>query len=243
MLRRSRSGLLRSAPVLLLCALLCLASSASAEVVAVAAGIAPAVKEAMEAHVKGGGEPLEVVTGSCGVLAKQIAGGAPYQMILLSEPKWPQWLEEKGLLKESAAFAIGKLAFWWGKADAMIDLNSIPSPLAVPDPKTTAYGVLGKHYLEKRGLWEEMNRKGAILIVANAPAAVVAVKSGSAKAACVPVGTEIKAGGTSAVVPEETTPMIGGLLTSAGPASRTFWDFCLSSEAAPIWRKWGYDVR
>ena len=228
--------------VVLLLLVLFSPSVARAEVVAVAAGIAPAVEEVLAAHVKGGGASLEIVTGSCGTLAKQIAAEAPYQMLLLSEPRWPKWLEQKGLLDESAVFALGKLALWWPKPDRIVDLADLPSPLALPDPETTAYGFLGKEYLQERGLWEKMNGAGSILIVGNAPGGVLAVKSGAAAAAFVPVGTEIKAGGSIAVIAGKTTEMIGGLLSAAGPDSRSFWAFCLSAEAASIWERWGFEA-
>jgi molybdate transport system substrate-binding protein len=213
-----------------------------AEVMAVAAGIAPAVEEALALHVAGGGIPLEMVTGSCGALARQIAAEAPYGMALFSEPRWPRWLEERGLLKESAPFALGKLALWWPQSDRIVDLTVLPWPLALPDPETTAYGFLGKEYLQERGLWKKMEKEERFLIVANAPAAVLAVKSGAAAAAFVPVGTEIKTGGSIAVIAGKTTEMIAGLLPSAGPDSRSFLAYCLSAEAAPVWRRWGFEV-
>ena len=221
--------------------LFALPAAAQAEIVAVAAGIAPAVEEVLAAHVERGGEGLEIVTGSCGALAKQIVAEAPYQMLLLSEPRWPQWLQERGLLRDSATFALGKLALWWPKEEAP-DLEHLPSPLAVPDPETTAYGLLGKVYLEERELWETLKADERVLLVASAPTGVLTVKSGAAAAAFVPVGTEIKAGGSVAVIAEKTTEMIGGLLPSAGPDSRAFWAFCLSAQASPIWEKWGYEA-
>ena len=85
---------------------------AMANIVAVAAGIAPCVEEVVEAYVKAGGEKMELVKEACGPLAQQIASGAPYEVLLASEPRWPNWLEDKGLLTDVDTFAVGQLTLW-----------------------------------------------------------------------------------------------------------------------------------
>ncbi|KRT36309.1 hypothetical protein HMPREF1705_03585 [Acetomicrobium hydrogeniformans ATCC BAA-1850] len=77
-----------------------------ANVVAVAAGIAPCVEEVMEAYAEAGGEKMEFVKEACGPLANKIAMGAPYDMFLASEPRWPKWLKAKGMLVDVHAFAV-----------------------------------------------------------------------------------------------------------------------------------------
>lgn len=215
-------------------------AAASAEILAVAAGIAPCVEEVMDAYVQQGGNRLEMVKASCGVLAKQIEAGAPYQLLLLSEPRWPMWLKEKGFLAEPEAFARGRLVLW-NPGQTAPDLESLSGTYAVPKPETTAYGMLARQYLQRNGLWEGMLAENRLIFVGNAPQSVMAVKNGAATAGFIPQSMAIKSGGTFAAVPETVIDQVGGLLKGHGPDAAGFWEFCRSAEADPVWRKWDFE--
>lgn len=217
-----------------------LCSAASAEVVAVAAGIAPCVEEIMAAYVEEGGNSLEMVKASCGVLAKQIEAGAPYQLLLLSEPRWPNWLKEKGFLPEPEAFARGKLVLW-NPGNQAPDLKRMEGIYVAPKPETTAYGMLAKEYLQKSGQWDRLTSENRLLFVGNAPQAIMAVKNGAAMAGFIPQSMAIKSGGTAATVPEMVIDQVGGLLKGHGPDAEAFWNFCRSDKALPIWLKWAFE--
>jgi len=75
----------------------------NAQVVAVAASMAPALESILEHQKseKGPGESLEMVTSASGKLARQIEGGAPYGIFLSANEKWVRYLEEKGLLEDA----------------------------------------------------------------------------------------------------------------------------------------------
>lgn len=220
---------------------LALCSAASAEVVAVAAGIAPCVEEIMDSYVQQGGSPLEMVKASCGVLAKQIEAGAPYRLLLLSEPRWPQWLKKKGFLPQPQAFARGKLVLWNPGPD-LPDLADMKGTYAVPKPETTAYGMLAKEYLQKKGLWEPLVAEKRLIFVGNAPQSVMAVRNGAATAGFIPRSMALKSGGSAVPVPGMVIDQVGGLLKGYGPEAKSFWDFCHSPQAAPIWVKWGFEA-
>lgn len=219
---------------------LLLCSAASAEVVAVAAGIAPCVEEVMDSFVQQGGTPLEMVKASCGVLAKQIDAGAPYQLLLLSEPRWPMWLQKKCFLPEPAAFARGKLVLW-SPGTQTPDLSDMQNIYAVPKPETTAYGMLAKEYLLKKGLWEKLAAEKRLIFVGNAPQSVMAVKTGAADAGFIPQSMAIKSGGNCLALPGMVIDQVGGLLKGHGSDAAAFWKFCRSSQATPIWLKWGFE--
>lgn len=226
--------------LLVLSVALALCSTASAEVVAVAAGIAPCVEEVMEAFVLQGGKPMEMVKASCGVLAKQIEAGAPYQLLLLSEPRWPLWLQEKGFLVKPETFARGKLALW-SPGDKTPDLDGLEGTYVVPKPETTAYGMLAKEYLRKKGLWKRLESEKRLLFVGNAPQAIMAVKNGAATAGFVPQSMAIKSGGTAITVPGMIIDQVGGLIEGHGPDADAFWKFCRSEKAVSIWLKWDFE--
>lgn len=209
------------------------------EVVAVAAGISPCVEEIMDIYKAKGGNPMSMVTGPCGALAKQTEAGAPYDLVLLSEPRWPNWMEKKGLLTDLHTFAIGQLVLWtpFGEEPSLEGLKD--QVTAIPDPEMTAYGMLAKNYLTSKDLWDSF-MSGKIVTAKSAPQSVVVVSSGAATWAFIPKSSAIKAGGTYLTLDGATMAQIGGLTPKAGPDAKAFWEFCRSEEMDQIWTKWGF---
>lgn len=234
---------LKSFVYVLFCSL-CLALPLKAQgedVVAVAAGIAPSVQEVMDLYVSKGNEALSMVTGPCGALAKQTEAGAGYDMVLLSEPRWPQWMAEKGLLLDLDTFAIGQLVLWSPKDDVPSLSAMKDKTVAIPDPESTAYGGAAKSYLVSMDLWDEF-LKGKTIPTKSAPQAVVAAKSGSAQWAFIPMASALKARGKYIVLEGAVLPQVGGLAPGAGQNAKAFWEFCRSPEADAIWLKWGFHL-
>ncbi len=215
------------------------ANAAEMEVAAVAAGIAPCVQEIMDLYVSSGNTPLSIVTGPCGTLAKQAEAGSPYGMVLMSEPRWPQWMKDRDLLVDLDTFAIGQLVLWSPKED-LPSLEGIKDRIvAIPDPETTAYGMAAKNYLTSMDMWESFS-SGKTIPAKSAPQAVVAAESGAAQWAFIPMSAALKAGGTYMVLDGATLPQVGGLSPSAGESAKSFWKFCRSDETSSIWLKWGF---
>jgi molybdate transport system substrate-binding protein len=212
------------------------------DVLAVAAGIAPCVEEIMQAYTAQGGEVLEMVQGSCGVLARQMSSGAPYDLLLASEPRWPNWLRGKGGISDLKVFARGQLVLWHEKSDPPKLISLGKYLLAIPEPGTTAYGMLAKEYLQRRGLWAELLERKKIIFVGNAPQAVLAVRHGALDAAFIPRSMAIKAGGSYINIERAVIDQVGGLAAGAGENACRFWLFCRSDGIKSIWRKWGFEA-
>ncbi len=212
------------------------------DVMAVASGIAPCLEEVMEAYITRGGEVLQMVQGSCGVLARQMSSGAPYDLLLASEPRWPNWLKGKGGISDLKVFARGQLVLWHEKSDPPKLLSLGKYLLAIPEPETTAYGMLAKEYLQRRGLWAELLESKKIIFVGSAPQAVLAVRHGALDAAFIPRSMAIKAGGSYINIARGVIDQVGGLAVEAGENARRFWLFCRSAGAQSIWRKWGFEA-
>jgi len=229
-----------------LCALCCCAAlPVRGDTLALAAGIAPCVKEIHQQYVDEGNPPLEMVLGPCGALARQAAAGAPFDMFLLSEARWPQWMVEKGLGEDVHAFAIHSLALW-SKNEAVATLDeAVRHIMACPTPETTAYGMLAKRMLEDEGLWEDLEAKDMFVFVKSAPEAILAVRSGSAVSAFVPlvsaVNMQKELGGSVVSFVHVRENQVGGLFTGAGENARNFWKYVRSEAASPIWEKWHFE--
>lgn len=210
------------------------------DVLAVAAGIAPCVEEVMQAYAAQGGEMLGMVKGSCGVLARQMASGAPYDLLLASEPRWPNWLKDKGGIVDLTVFAWGQLVLWHEKSDPPQLLSLGEYLLSIPEPETTAYGMLAKEYLQQQGLWDDLIERKKIIFVGNAPQAVLAVRHGALDAAFIPRSMAIKAGGSYINIARAVIDQVGGLAVEAGKNAYRFWLFCRSADVQAIWSKWGF---
>ncbi len=211
------------------------------EVVAVAAGISPCVQEIMDLYVAKGGAPLSMVTGPCGALAKQAEAGAPYDLVMMSEPRWPNWMKEKDLLTDVHTFAIGQLVLWSDRGEKPT-MDGIKDHItAVPDPEMTAYGMLTKNYLSSKKLWESF-ASGEIVTTKSAPQAIMAVSSGAAQWAFVPKSSALKAGGPFLTLEGATMDQVGGLGPNAGPDARAFWEFCRSKDIDHVWERWGFHL-
>lgn len=221
--------------------LCCAATIYSEDIVAVAAGIAPCVEEVTQAFVAQGGEPLNLVKGPSAPLAIQMASGAAYDLLLEAELRWPKWLEAQGGLKDLGVFAKGRLVLWYDKEIPPTWEILREGVIAVPEPDTTAYGMLARDYLSQKGLWDQLNKNGSLVFLKSAPQAILAVKYGAAIAALVPQCIVMKAGGSYLLISEAVIDHTGGLSPAAGQNARDFWNFCRSPVASPIWRKWGFE--
>lgn len=230
--------------ILASCILLFLAVSplfAEAGVAAVSAGIAPCVEDLMSSFVANGGQPMALVKEATGPLAQQIDRGAPYDLLIAADPEWPQWLKERGKLKNLTVCAQGFLVLW-SPSQKPIALEKLDSlRLATPNPETTSHGKLAKSYLEKRGLWAKALEAHRLIISDSAPAAVLAVKGGSADAAFIPLSLAKTLGGSVTSLPVDPTPTVVGLnAAGANENAVKFWKFLQSPKAASIWAKWGF---
>ncbi|WP_334139664.1 molybdate ABC transporter substrate-binding protein [Thermovirga lienii] len=214
-------------------------------ILAVSAGIVPCVEEIMTAFVAQGGQPLSIVSGATGKLARQIDSGAPYDIFLSADPKWRKWLEERGHRMKVEVCAFAKLSIWWpgDSEDKGVSFLS-NAVLAVPNPAYAAYGRMAKVYFEGQGYWEEGLKEGRFIFCDNVPQCVVVVRSKGADAALIPVSAAIKAKGSYIILEGA-----GRLATEAillgdrvFPNVLEFSRFLRSEKAKGIWKKWGFDV-
>jgi molybdate transport system substrate-binding protein len=122
------------------------------------------------AHVLAGkfeetsGQAVRVTVASTGKLYAQIVNGAPFDILFAADAARPLLLEESGFGVKGTRFtyAIGRLVLWsldsaMGESnceEALADLGK--HRLAIANPLTAPYGVAAKEYLEKAGLWREV---------------------------------------------------------------------------------------
>lgn len=161
---------------------------AQAATVAVAANMKDAFAEIVAASPSLGKPEMKVVYGSSGNFATQIMNGAPFNLFIAADEKFPLELFNKGrTIDEGAVYAIGKLAIITQKSsgialsDSKSDMAkaiSRANKVAIAKPELAPYGRAAVQYLKAEGLWNIAKDK--LVYADNIGAATTYVLSGAA---------------------------------------------------------------
>ncbi|WP_299463686.1 molybdate ABC transporter substrate-binding protein [uncultured Microscilla sp.] len=104
-----------------------------------------------------------VVVGSSGKLTAQIREGAPYNVLVSADLKYPQALYKAGLSNAPKTYAWGKLVLWTQKPDFKLHLGTLAQQgirhLAIANPKTAPYGAAAVAVLKQQGIYDQMKPK------------------------------------------------------------------------------------
>jgi len=128
---------------LILLFLLCGTLSASEITVAVATNVSYAIKPLISEFNKTNSNKVKFVLGSSGKLTAQIKNGAPYDLFLSANIKYPNRLYSDGIsLKKPVVYAQGALSLFTHKKKNLNDISIINSAkkIAIANPKTAPYG-------------------------------------------------------------------------------------------------------
>ena len=161
---------------------------------AVSFAIAPCIEELAESFTRTTGEKIDILPGQTRSLSRQMAMGAPYDLFLAAENRWPAWLEEQKGITDSEIFAYGYLVLWSGKKKLPDIQNMAGTIIAVPEPEAAATGLLARNYFSELGLWQKLESAGNLMFVRNIPQAVLTVTHGPAEAAFISLTTALQAG-------------------------------------------------
>ena len=132
--------------------------------VAVAANMKDAFSEIVSVFQATGKPGLRVVYGSSGNFTAQIMNGAPFNLFISADERFPLELYKNGkTVDQGKVYAIGKLALI-AKNSSGIQLGSDKASLvkaiekankiAIAKPELAPYGKAAVEYLKAEGLWE-----------------------------------------------------------------------------------------
>jgi molybdate transport system substrate-binding protein len=132
--------------------------------VAVAANLQFAIEELVTVFEADSGIPCEVILGSSGKLTAQILEGAPFDIFMSADMKYPNKIYEEGLGWSSpVVYAYGNLVLWTLREDVEPELSSLMDEqvahIAIGNPKTAPYGVAALAVLDKTGLAGKLSNK------------------------------------------------------------------------------------
>jgi molybdate transport system substrate-binding protein len=150
----------------------------------------PALDQVLAAYRESGGAAVAVYAPTP-VLVRQLAGGAPADLLLTADPMWMDEAVKQGLVQPGTranlmandlvlAGPAGTPAVETIKAGFALDRLLDGGRLAMCDPDHDPAGRYAKQSLQTLGLWHQA--EAHIAIAESAPAAVVLVDRGEAKA-------------------------------------------------------------
>lgn len=123
-----------------------------------------AINELVDNYAKISGIECEIIISSSGKLTAQINEGAPFDVFVSANMKYPNDLFEKGLtLGKPKIYAHGKLVLWSMKNEITPSIqlleNDIVKHIAIANPKTAPYGNAAIEVLNHYHIFEKLQSK------------------------------------------------------------------------------------
>jgi molybdate transport system substrate-binding protein len=224
--------------------------------IAVAANVSYASAELIKEFNKAYPETkVRVTFGSSGKLTAQIKHGAPYQLFMSADMKYPERLyREKIAINKPIIYANGLLAFLsvnnhdFTNGMQLLEKKSIKK-IAIANPKTAPYGKATLEAFKASGVYTEIKDK---LVYAQSASAVVSYAISAADIGIVPKSTlfsnkmkKYKKGLNWVEVDRTLYAPIhqGVVILRKGKNSKdvlNFYNFLLSEKAEKIFKEFGY---
>lgn len=158
--------------------------------VSAAISLTDALLEIDQAYTAAGGSPIHFNFAASNVLARQIAHGAPADIFISADLVQMRYVEQAGVVDPksvrhllSNALAVVTAAGRPPVTSARALAHPSVRRIAIGDPAAVPAGFYARQYLERQGLWHELQPK--LLSLSNVRAALAAVENGGADAAIV----------------------------------------------------------
>ena len=151
-------------PILLLLLQACMKDRPQSITVAVAANVQFAIDTLASYYEKETGTKVNIILGSSGKLTAQILQGAPYDVFLSADMKYPLEIFKQNLaVYKPEVYAYGTLVLWSLsepiRSDSDLVSNVRIRKIALANPKTAPFGVAAVQFLENSGFYETLKPK------------------------------------------------------------------------------------
>ena len=132
--------------------------------IATAANMQFAMKEIIQTFEKETEIACEMVISSSGKLTALIKEGAPYDIFVSANMKYPNELYKSGFtLKQPEIYAYGKLVMWTMRKDIKLSFEILEDKhiknIALANPKTAPYGFSAKEVLINKDIYHKIENK------------------------------------------------------------------------------------
>lgn len=221
--------------------------------IATAANVQFAMEELTNAFSQETGIESEIILGSSGKLLAQIKEGAPYDVFVSANMKYPNELYASGFTEQKPQiYAYGKLVLWSmaDNIDPSLDLllSEKVNHVAMANPKTAPYGVAAEQLLTSINLYDQVKDK--LVFGESISQTNQFIISGAAEigftAMSVVKSPEMEGKGKWIELDNTTyTPIAQGAVTikkkhNNSDTANQFYAFLFSSRAKEILNKYGY---
>ena len=223
--------------------------------IATAANMQFAMSELVEAFSSEKNIECETVVSSSGKLTAQIRSGAPYDVLVSANRKYPETLFEDGLTTAPPKiYAFGKLVLWSISGEVPSGVPGLENEnirhIALANPKTAPYGLAAEEVLRHHGILEKLEKK---LVYGESIAQVNQfVNSGAAQMGFTAMSV-VKApnlegkGKWSPVDSGIHSPIEQGVVVMKNsahlPQAESFVEFLFSEKGQAILAKYGYEKK
>jgi molybdate transport system substrate-binding protein len=222
--------------------------------IATAANMQYATQVITQVFTEETGIPCEMIVGSSGKLMAQIKAGAPFDIFLSANMKYPEELFQAGFTTTAPnIYAFGKLVLWTTKSGITPDLGILPDSnirhIALANPETAPYGTAGLQVMQNAGFYESVKEK---LVYGESIAQTSQfIRSGAAEigftAKSVMLSGKLADEGSWLMVDEGLYDPIrqGAVMVKkqeANPAAEQFMRFLQSQRAKDILANFGYET-
>ena len=252
--RKAWSGLSWLVALFLLAGQLPLAAKAEVTLFA-AASVAPALTRIIDDLNRNAGADIRLSPAASSVLSRQIQSGAPADIVVLANPQWMNWLEDRNLIhKDSRADLLENRLALLTRKDASLPADPEAAILAalksgriaMADPDHVPAGIYGKTTLQALGLWSSIRTQ--LAHSPNAPAAVALLARGEVSAAIsyqsdARLSDRVK---VQLLFPEHLHAPIRyqiALVDTGGKlkdAAVKLYDYLLDRDRNSVWKSWGF---
>ena len=223
--------------------------------IATAANMHFAMKALTEEFTEKTGIPCNLVVSSSGKLTAQIKEGAPFDLFVAANMKYPEEIFKSGLAEgPPQIYAHGKLVLWTVLDDVRPAIPTLADPsiqhIAVANPVTAPYGIAAMESLRHYGLLDRLEDKlvyGESIAQTNQFIASKSAELGFT-ALSVVLAPSLKGKGSWEEIDGSTyAPIKQGVIQIKQSASRrrrskVFLDYLFSHEAQVTLETFGYTV-
>lgn len=131
---------------------------------AVASNMQYAMEDLADEFTATTGIVCELVVGASGQLTAQIREGAPFDLLISADMKYPKEIENVGLAANSPkVYAYGKIVIWTLMDDLEPEIDVLASDkvkhIAIANPKLAPYGMAAQQALHYNGVYNETKDK------------------------------------------------------------------------------------
>ncbi|HRH49109.1 MAG TPA: molybdate ABC transporter substrate-binding protein [Panacibacter sp.] len=227
--------------------------------VAVAANMQYAMNALKTKFEKQTGIKTEVIIGASGKLTQQIQEGAPFDVFISADTKYPQTLCQAKLTSDTPkVYAKGVLVLWTARNDLKPEVNlqlllmDNVKKIAIANPKTAPYGLAAEEILKYYKLYNTLQKKlvyGESITQTNQFIMSQAADIGfTAKSAV--LSDEMRGKGSWVEIEhkayhdiDQAAVILKHGIETNKEASEKFYTYLYSAEAKKIYKQFGYIVK